>query len=181
MFCGLTNDLSWRMLRVCLRRMCILLLLDGMFLYVTVECESENHSVVSNPLWLMDYTVHGIQARILEWVDVPFPRGFSQPRDSLNPGLPHWRWILYQLSHQESPRILEWVAYPFSSGSSWPRYWTEVSCIAGIFFTSWATRKAHMTVRPIFKKVFRSIVPHWFSVWMICLLIKIRYWNTLIS
>ena len=30
----------------------------------------------------MDYTVHGIlQARILEWVAFPFPRGSSQPRD----------------------------------------------------------------------------------------------------
>ena len=30
----------------------------------------------------MDYTVHGIlQAIILEWVAVPFSRGFSQPRD----------------------------------------------------------------------------------------------------
>ena len=30
----------------------------------------------------MDYTVHGIlQARILEWVAVPFFRGSSQPRD----------------------------------------------------------------------------------------------------
>ena len=29
-----------------------------------------------------DYTVHGIlQARILEWVAFPFPRGSSQPRD----------------------------------------------------------------------------------------------------
>ena len=29
---------------------------------------------------LMDYTVHGIlQARILEWVAVPFSRGSSQP------------------------------------------------------------------------------------------------------
>ena len=30
----------------------------------------------------MNYTVHEIlQARILEWVAVPFSRGFSQPRD----------------------------------------------------------------------------------------------------
>ena len=30
----------------------------------------------------MDYTVHGIlQAKILEWVAVPFSRGSSQPRD----------------------------------------------------------------------------------------------------
>ena len=30
----------------------------------------------------MDYTVHGIlQARILEWVALPFSKGSSQPRD----------------------------------------------------------------------------------------------------
>ena len=39
-------------------------------------------------------------------------------------------------------RILEWVAVPFSKGSSEPRDWTQVSCIAGGFFTSWATREA---------------------------------------
>ena len=53
----------------------------------------------------MDYTmelVHGIlQARILEWVAVPFSREYSQPRDQ-----------------------------------------TQVSHIAGGFFTSWATREA---------------------------------------
>ena len=38
--------------------------------------------------------------------------------------------------------ILEWVAISFSSGSSWPRDWIHVSCIAGRFFTIWATRKA---------------------------------------
>ena len=37
-------------------------------------------------------------------------------------------------------RILEWVAFPFSRGSSQPRGWTQVSRIAGGFFTSWATR-----------------------------------------
>ena len=32
----------------------------------------------------MSYPVHGIlQARILEWVAVPFSRGFSQPRDRI--------------------------------------------------------------------------------------------------
>ena len=46
----------------------------------------------------MDYTVHEIlQARILEWVSIPFSRGSSQPRDQ-----------------------------------------TQVSHIAGRFFTSWA-------------------------------------------
>ena len=39
-------------------------------------------------------------------------------------------------------RILEWVAIPFSKGFSWPRVWTRVSCLAGSFFTIWATRDA---------------------------------------
>ena len=38
-----------------------------------------------------------------------------------NPGLPHCRWILYQLSYKGSPRRPEWVAYPLSSRSSQPR------------------------------------------------------------
>ena len=44
-------------------------------------------------------------------------------------------------------RILEWVAIPFSRGSSQLRGWTQVSHIAGGFFTSWATREAHTYVR----------------------------------
>ena len=39
-------------------------------------------------------------------------------------------------------RILEWVAFPVSRGSSQPRDRTQVSHIAGRFFTSWATREA---------------------------------------
>ena len=40
-------------------------------------------------------------------------------------------------------RILEWVAIPFSKGPFWPRDQTQVSCIAGRFFTIWATREAY--------------------------------------
>ena len=39
-------------------------------------------------------------------------------------------------------RILEWAAFLFSRGSSQPRDQTQVSLIAGRFFTSWATREA---------------------------------------
>ena len=67
-----------------------------------VFSESESHSVVSNSLRPMDYTVHGIL----------------------------------------QARILEWVAFPSSSGSFQPRDWTRVSCIAGRFFTNWATSEA---------------------------------------
>ena len=40
-------------------------------------------------------------------------------------------------------RILEGVAFPFSRGSSQSRDQTQVSGIAGGFFTSGATREAH--------------------------------------
>ena len=42
-------------------------------------------------------------------------------------------------------RILEWVAFPFSRGSSQPRDQTQVSHIAGGFFTSWATGEAQLS------------------------------------
>ena len=47
-------------------------------------------------------SVHGIlQARILEWVAIPFSRGIT-PTQGWNPGLLHRRQILYCLSHQGS-------------------------------------------------------------------------------
>ena len=39
-------------------------------------------------------------------------------------------------------RILEWVAIPFLRQLCQPRDWTWVFCIAGRFFTVWATRDA---------------------------------------
>ena len=47
-------------------------------------------------------------------------------------------WIL-------QARLLEWVAMPSSRGSSQPRDQTQVSLIAGRFFTIWATREAHLS------------------------------------
>ena len=43
-------------------------------------------------------------------------------------------------------RILEWVAFPFSTSSSQPRDQTQVSHIAGRFFTSRATKEAQTPV-----------------------------------
>ena len=42
-------------------------------------------------------------------------------------------------------RILEWVAFPFFRGPSQPRDRTQVSHVAGGFFTSWATGKPKNT------------------------------------
>ena len=83
------------------------------------------------------------------WNGYPFPSPGGLPTQGSNPGLPHRRQIIYQLSHKGSPRIMEWVAYPFSSGSSQLRNRTGVSCIAGRFFTSWATREAHGCIRAV--------------------------------
>ena len=85
---------------------------------------SESRSVVSNSL-----RPHGLYS---PWNSPGQNTGMGSlslfqgifPTQGSNPGLPHCRHILYQLSHQGSPRILEWVAYPFSSRSSWPRNWT---------------------------------------------------------
>ena len=104
--------------------------------------ESESHSVVSNSL-----RPHGLYS---PWRCPGQNTGVGRLSLVLgifliqgpNPGLPHCRWILYQLRHQESPRILEWVAYLFSSGSSWPRDLTGISCFSGGFFTCWAIREA---------------------------------------
>ena len=104
--------------------------------------ERESRSVVSKSLW-----PHGLCS---PWNSPGQNPGVGScsllqgifPTQGSNPGLPHCRRILYQLSHKGSPRILEWVAYPFSSGSSWPRNWTRVSCIAGGIFTNWVIREA---------------------------------------
>ena len=51
-------------------------------------------------------SVHGIlQARILEWVAIPFSRGVFLTQGS-NPGLLQCRQILHHLSHQGSPKLL---------------------------------------------------------------------------
>ena len=49
-------------------------------------------------------------------------------------------------------RILEWVAFPFSRESSQPRDRTQVSWIAGGFFTCWATREAQDFISYLFYK-----------------------------
>ena len=65
----------------------------------------------------VDYRVHGIlQARILEWVAIPFPRGSSQPRDQ-----------------------------------------TQVSHIAGGYFTSCVTREAQFNLNQV-KRAEKSIL-----------------------
>ena len=91
---------------------------------------SESRSVVSNSLWLHGLYSPGNSPGQNTGVDsLSLLQGIF-PTQGLNPGLPHCRQILYQLSHKGRPRILEWVAYPFSSRSSQMRNQPGVSCIA---------------------------------------------------
>ena len=61
--------------------------------------------------------------------------------DSLQP---HGLWLARLLCRGIlQARILEWVAIPFFRGSSQPRDQIQVSCIAGTFFTIWATREVY--------------------------------------
>ena len=56
---------------------------------------------------------------------------------------PHGLWPASLLCPWNSPGKNAGVdTIPFSRGSSWPRDQTQVSCIAGRFFTIWATREA---------------------------------------
>ena len=106
------------------------------------ELWNESCSVMSNSLQHFGlYSPWNSPGQNIEVGSLSLLQGIL-PTQGLNCGILHCRQILYQLSHKGSPRILEWVAYPFSSGSSRPRNRTGVSCIAGGFFTSWATREA---------------------------------------
>ena len=60
-------------------------------------------------LWdLMDYTVHGISLGQNTGVgSLSLLQGIF-PTEGLNPGLPHCRQILYQLSHEGSPIMCMW-------------------------------------------------------------------------
>ena len=85
----------------------------------------------------MEFSVEFSKARMLEWVAFPFSKRSSQPRspalrvDSLPaepPGKP-------ENTRVGSLSLLQQI-FPTQT-------WTKVSCIAGRFFSSWATREAH--------------------------------------
>jgi len=80
----------------------ILLCTHSLYKMESIDCKvkvTQSCLTLCDP---MDYTVHGIlQARIPQWIAVPFSRGSSQARDWT--GLPRCGQILYQLSHLGSP------------------------------------------------------------------------------
>ena len=70
-----------------------------------IESESESHSVVSDSLQPHRlYSPWNSQCQNTGVGGLSFLQGIF-PTQGSNPGLPHCRWILYQLSHKGSPRI----------------------------------------------------------------------------
>ena len=89
----------------------------------------------------IDYTVHGIlQVRILEWV-APSPGDLPNP--GIEPRSPALQAVSLPVEPPGKPKNAGFNSwYPFSSRFSQPRNHTGISCIAGSFFTNWATREA---------------------------------------
>ena len=79
-------------------------------------------------------SVHGIlQARILEWIAIPFPRGSSRPRDRTRVSCVSCigKQILCHLSHQRSPDIECIVGNSWNMGetldsSELPHLWGQI-------------------------------------------------------
>ena len=78
-------------------------------------------------IWENFYKLHGMG---LKWSEVKISLLCPTICDPID----------YTIHEILQARILEWVAFPFSRASSKLRDWTQVSCIAGRFFISWATR-----------------------------------------
>ena len=98
-----------------------------------INMESESCSVVSDSLWPHKlYSPWNSPGQNTGVGSLSLLQGLFLTQGS-NPGLPHCRQILYQLSHKGSPKILEWIAHPFSSRSSQPSNQTRIFCIVGGF------------------------------------------------
>ena len=62
-----------------------------------------------------------------------------------------WLWSVVEKNRVAWAKLfnlvnMEWVAIPFLGGSSQSRGWTWVSCVAGGFFTIWATMEAQFNL-----------------------------------
>ena len=78
--------------------------LQSWVIYRYTKSQNVSHFQLCDPMdySLPGFSAHGtLQARILDWVAIPFSRGSSLFRRS-NPLLLHCRQILHSLSHQEA-------------------------------------------------------------------------------
>jgi len=81
---------------------------------------------------LLRYKKDAFESVLMRWVKVNVAQSCPTLCNPMN----------YTVHGILQARILEWVAFPFSRESSQPRHKIQISCIAGGFFTSLATREA---------------------------------------
>ena len=85
---------------------------------------------VTNILWTPSFSLYRYAFWKWKW-------SHSVMSNSLRPHRLQPKRLLCPWDYQA--RILEWITIPFSRRSFWPRNRTGFFCIAGGFFTSWAT------------------------------------------
>ena len=73
------------------------------YIYIYIHTHTHTHTIQSTEFW-PEYTGQNNGVGSLSLLQGIFPTQGS------NPGLPHCRWIFYQLSHNRSPKILGWVS-----------------------------------------------------------------------
>ena len=78
-------------------------------------------------------------------------------------------------------RILEWVAMPSSRGSSQPRDWTQVSRIAGRFFTIWATQEAQISLCYLLAWIFHDFLNQYLIPFWDIVVYEVELWNDVIE
>ena len=116
---------------------------------------SSDGNIMQATLWTpVEFTFSSIKVKAL--VIQPW-RAFCDPIDCSPPGSSVHRIL--------QVKILEWVAIPLSRGTSQPKDWTQVSCIAGGFFTIWAMMEAQGYCSLIWNNMkFSTLAKHFESV-----------------
>ena len=100
-----------------------------------------------------DFSVHGIfQSRILEWIAIPFSRGYSWPSDWTHISCVSWvgRWTLYHGITWETPEM-------------------------GDFFFQMLPIHLLITKNPYVTTIFSS--PFAFKQEMMCVTVRLKHWE----
>ena len=96
--------------------------------------QGRNYFLIFVRWWMLTRTT----VVIISWSEVLVAQSYPTLCDPMDCSLPGS--TVHEILQE---RLLECIAIPCSRGSSQTRDRTQVSCIAGGFFTSWAIREAH--------------------------------------
>ena len=144
-----------------------------------LQCESMIVTQLSDSLLPIDCSppgssLHGIsQARILEWVAIPFSRGSSRPRDwtmvSCIAGTFFTVWVTME-ALQEAWNQKVWHLQPCSSFSELFGYWSSPGLLLGHSYKEDKICKTFVRVHQFFLRIFLNflIVKSMWSLWSIC-------------